>query len=316
MKNLKLIKDYSINIVTYHYVRPIKNSNYPNIKGLELEDFKKQVDYFYNNYNIIDDKDLIEIIESKKIPKKPNFLLTFDDGYLDHYDYVFPYFLKKKIRGIFYPPKKVIENKTVLDVNKIHFILEKEQNRKKILTEIDNILFKLKNFKIKDLDLKKINLKAAYDDKDTVLIKRLLQYFLPKNERKIIIDELFSKIINHDTELFAKKLYINLNIVKEMNSEKMAFGSHGAEHYWWEHLTKENQKKDMAESLDYFNLLGLDLSKMSVCYPYGSYNSKTLDLVKDFNFSFGLTTNFGNVNNSNINKKYELNRFDINELSL
>ena len=33
-------------IVAYHYVRPIKNSQYPEIKGLELEEFKKQIEYF------------------------------------------------------------------------------------------------------------------------------------------------------------------------------------------------------------------------------------------------------------------------------
>ena len=58
-------------------------------------------------------------------------MLTFDDGFIDHYKYVFPHLLEKKIKACFYPPIQVIKNKTVLDVNKIHFILEKEQNRKK-----------------------------------------------------------------------------------------------------------------------------------------------------------------------------------------
>ena len=49
---------------------------------------------------------------------------------------------KRKLKEFFIPPKKAIENKIVLDVNKIHFILEKEQNRKKILNEIINDLKK------------------------------------------------------------------------------------------------------------------------------------------------------------------------------
>ena len=40
---MRTIEDYSVNIVMYHYVRPIKKSKYPNIKGLEFDDFKKQM---------------------------------------------------------------------------------------------------------------------------------------------------------------------------------------------------------------------------------------------------------------------------------
>ncbi len=175
------IKNSTINIVMYHYVREIKNSRYPNLKGLEFKDFKKQIDFFCNNFNVLSNDDFVEIIQTKKIPTKPSIFLTFDDGYIDHYKYVFPYLKKKKITANFYPPKKVIENKTVLDVNKIHFILEKEQNRKKILNEINNFLSKKKLKPIQNKGIKKINLKSRYDDRETILIKRLLQFYLPKN---------------------------------------------------------------------------------------------------------------------------------------
>ena len=152
----------------YHYVREIKKSKYPNLKGLEFKDFKKQIDFFCNNFNVLSNDDFVEIIQTKEIPTKPSIFLTFDDGYIDHYKYVFPYLKKRKITANFYTPKKVIENKTVLDVYKIHFILEKEQNRKKILNEINNYLTKKKLNPIQNKDIKKINLKSRYDDRETV----------------------------------------------------------------------------------------------------------------------------------------------------
>ena len=75
----------NLTIVMYHYVRPIKKSKYPNIKGLEFENFKKQIDFFSKKFNIISHTDFLEIIKSKKIPQKPSIMLTFDDGYKDHY---------------------------------------------------------------------------------------------------------------------------------------------------------------------------------------------------------------------------------------
>ena len=69
-----------IYIVMYHYVREIKKSKYPNLKGLEYNEFKRQIDYFEKNFNILSNDQISEILVSKKIPKKKSILLTFDDG--------------------------------------------------------------------------------------------------------------------------------------------------------------------------------------------------------------------------------------------
>ena len=77
-------------IITYHYVRDFKNTKYPNIKGLDVKKFEFQIKYLISNYNILNPKEIYEIIERKNFFKKNDCWLTFDDGYIDHYDYVFP----------------------------------------------------------------------------------------------------------------------------------------------------------------------------------------------------------------------------------
>ena len=316
MLNHKYIKEHSLNFVTYHYVRPVKKSLQPNLAALEFDEFKRQVDYFCNNFEVIAGDNLLEIINKKIITKKPKVILTFDDGYIDHYKYVFPYLRKKNISGYFYPPKKGIENKTVLDVNKIQFFLEKEQNRDKILKEIDNILIKKRNIQISDLDISSINLKSAYDNEKTVLIKKILQYFLPPDEKKIIIDELFEKITGENSALLAKKLYMNTGHVQEMNSEKMVFGCHGDNHVWLEFLSKENQKKEILDGINFLKKINIDVKNISVCYPYGSYNDDSLEILKELKISFALTVKNGNVNSNNIANKFEYLRFDTNLFKL
>ena len=54
-----MITDQKITIVMYHYVRPILNSKYPGLKGLELKSFQ-QLDYLQKNYSIIDPKRLLK----------------------------------------------------------------------------------------------------------------------------------------------------------------------------------------------------------------------------------------------------------------
>ena len=83
----------------YHYVRPLKNSAYPEIKGLEEKGFKNQLKYFEKKFEF---GNFTEIIHSAHHDTKINnnkILLTFDDGLKDHFTTVYP--ILKKIISFF-----------------------------------------------------------------------------------------------------------------------------------------------------------------------------------------------------------------------
>lgn len=305
-----------IYIVMYHYVREIKKSKFSTLKGLEFEDFKKQIDYFKKNFNIISNQDFVEILKTKKIPKKKSILLTFDDGYIDHWRYVFPYLRKKKVSGCFYPPVEAIKNNKILEVNKIHFILEKEKNTRKILNNIFYLSKKYFNRDEDSLEISKIDTKSRYDNKETILIKRLLQNHLPKLMREKITKKLFHLILNINEKEFAKKLYINENQIKEMYNNNMSFGSHGYEHIWWNKLDYKSQSDQLNKSLNYFKKIKIFNENFSVCYPYGGFNSDTIKILKKSDLKFALTTSVGNVNKKNIKDTFKLPRYDTNDFKI
>ena len=309
------LENNTVNIVMYHYVRPLNKSKYPRLKALELNDFYNQIKFFQRNSNIISEQELNLIIEKKKIPKKPSVLLTFDDGYKDHYDYVFPFLLKNKISGSFYPPQKTIENKIVLDVNQIHFILEREPNSKKILSLIYTYLENNHKKLFNNLSLEKINIVSRFDKKETIMVKRLLQYYLPQNIRDKIITNLFSKFVKKNVNQFSKELYLNKKELKEMYSCGMNFGIHGNYHLWWENQTADVLKKEIDEPIKFFKNILDKKSKTSICYPYGSFNKKVLSLVKKrSDISFALSTKVNNINKSRLQEdKFFYPRFDTND---
>ena len=111
----------NLTVVMYHYIRDLRNSRYPEIKGLDINLFKEQIHYIRRNYNIITMEEVIYSIDNETIIPDKSILLTFDDAYLDHYNYVFPILDKYNIQGSFYVPSKAVTEHTVLDVNK--FIL-------------------------------------------------------------------------------------------------------------------------------------------------------------------------------------------------
>jgi len=308
----KLVNN-SVYMIMYHYVRPIKNSKYPNLKGLEINDFKKQIKWFKKNFDIIGYDDFIEIIKKKKISKRKKLILTFDDGYKDHYDYVLPELKKNKISGFFYPPTKIVENKIVLDVNKIHFILEKVENRKMIINDIN---FFLKKYGYKDIFNMKIDiklLKSRYDDLETSLIKKLLQFILPKAIREKILDHLIRKYLDFSIKELSNELYINSQNLLEMQKEGMHIGSHGEYHVRWGNLPMSYQLKEMNNSIRFFQKLNFDINKLSVCYPYGSLNHNTLSIVKKCGFKFGITTDVGIISNKNLKNKFQFPRLNAND---
>lgn len=309
MRERKEELNFKIYIFMYHYVRPIKNSNYPNIKGLEYSEFKKQINFFKNSFNILSNESFVDILNNKYLPKKDSILLTFDDGYKDHFDYVYPYLVKKKISANFYPPINVIKKKEILNVNKIHFILEKNKNRDELIEFIHS---HIGNKKITN-KIQKIKLESRFDDKKTILIKVLLQKFLPQKVRDKITSLLFKYVVNKNEKEFSKELYVSLANLKEMFKDGMIIGSHTLKHPWLETLNYEKQKKEIVDSIKFFEKNKILNKNFSVCYPYGSFNSNTIKILEKNKIRFALTTEFNCINSKNMKNIYKLPRYDAND---
>jgi peptidoglycan/xylan/chitin deacetylase (PgdA/CDA1 family) len=308
-------KNNKFTVVMYHYVRDLSSSNYPKINGLDINLFKEQLHYFKNNYVFITIKELIDAYESKSDIPKNSILLTFDDGYIDHYSNVFPILNDYKIQGCFYPPATTILNKQVLDVNKIHFILASVENKNLIVNDIfkqiDNYResYNLKSSKYYFLNLAKAN---RFDSKEVIFIKRILQVALEEDLRKKIVSHLFEKYVTSDEKSFSEELYMSTENIKTMIDCGMHFGSHGHKHYWLSSLSKEEQEFEISKSLNFLSDMGENMSYWTMCYPYGDYNNDTLDLLKKYDCKAAFTTRV-KVANLNDDNKFEIPRLDTND---
>ena len=305
-----------VSVVMYHYVRNLQESKYPKIKGLDLPLFEEQLDYLQKNYSIVDIDTVIEAYENKAILPPKAVLLTFDDGYSDHYDNVFPILKKRKISGAFYPSVKAITEHSMLDVNKIHFILAAKENKKKL---IEDIFVQLDTYRESyslannEFYIKKLAIAGKYDTKEVVFIKRLLQRELVESLRNIITNFLFHKYVSCDEEDFSREIYMSVEQIKHMQENEMHIGSHGFEHYWLSYLDKKNQLTEINKSLEFLKRIGGNIEKWTMCYPYGSYNNDTLNILKDKGCKLRFTTQT-NVADILISNKLELPRLDTNDI--
>ena len=284
-------KNQKLTIIMYHYVRPIFNSNFPKIKGLELNSFYRQLDYLQENYTIVDTEDVINaVISKKKLPPQACWL-TFDDGYKDHIKYVMPELVNRKISGAFFPTRCSALNLQVLNINFIHYILSCANNIDELINDLNFLC--IKNLITEDQlnEYYKIyGTKSRYDDAKTIYVKRMLQHVLPEEIRDNIISILFKKYVGISEKVFSKELYMNKCDISELIKNNMYVGSHGSTHQKLALLDENKQSQEIIKSLDFLESVGAPTSDWIMCYPHGSYNETTLALLKKFNASIGLTT--------------------------
>jgi len=303
-------------IIMYHYVRDLKHSRYPQIKGLDITLFREQIEYLKKHYHFITMEMLIDAVKNKNPLPEKSVLLTFDDAYIDHFTNVFPILNENNIQGSFYPPIKAITNNEVLDVNKLHFILASCQDKKKIVKEIYNQLDSFRSEFIlmpNQWYYDKLAEPDRFDCAEVIFIKRLLQVELKEELRKKIVDTLFGLFVGVDENSFSRELYMNTDQLKCMQRNGMHIGSHGYEHYWLNSLTYEQQENEIKYSAEFIKSLGGNDNYLTICFPYGAYNDDTLKIIAKHNFQVGLSTKVDVAICSDENKFF-LPRLDTNDI--
>lgn len=281
-----------IYIVMYHYVRNLKGSRYPEIKGLDYALFKKQIQFFSENFHVITMEDVIHYY-TEGYPLPPNaLLLTFDDGYIDNYTYVWPVLLEYKMQGSFFVPAKTFCENCLLDVNKIHFILAStpiEELCRELYEQLDYYRSKEWDYPSNEELFHKYAIANRFDTKETIFFKRILQAVLPEELRGIISSSIFKKYVGISEEVMAQELYMNYDQMKVIKRQGGFFGIHGYNHYWMNRLEKNELLTDIDLALDSMSEL-VDRKQWVINYPYGSYSEKVIEWIQGKGCLLGLST--------------------------
>ena len=310
-----------LTIVMYHYVRDLKNSRYPTIKGCDIRDFKEQLDFLGRHYNFVTMEEVIAAYrEGASLPPHP-VLLTFDDAYKDHFEYVFPLLDHRHIQGCFFPPVKAVTEHTVLDVNKIHFILAStpEDRFDTLLGEIRLQMDRNREeFSLEPFEhyYEKLAKPSRFDRAEVIFVKRLLQVELDESLRHRIADSIFEKVVGIDEDAFSRELYMSVGQIRCMVGCGMHVGSHGYDHYWLSSLPRERQEFEIGKSIGFIRDVGGDPENWTMCYPFGDYNDATIGLLRERGCRLGLTTrvDLADLDDRSPDAVFKLPRLDVNDL--
>lgn len=308
-----------VTIVMYHFVRDLKAARFSEIKGLSLEEFSGQIGYIQRYYTVIGWADLLAALRAPERPLPPRaLLLTFDDGYRDHFNHVLPILAEKGLTGCFFPPAKAVIEHEVLDVNKIHFILASVPDKGRILTSLFTLVDEARGeFRLQDRDYyyKRLAHPNRFDTAEVILIKRLLQRELPETLRKRITNELFTRYVTQEEGAFSGELYMSLDELGALQDAGMYIGSHGYDHYWLDTLDESSQSREVDLSLQFLETVGGDTRDWAIAYPYGAHNDSLLGILRNKGCKAAFTTEV-RIGNISRDDPLALPRLDTNDLPM
>jgi peptidoglycan/xylan/chitin deacetylase (PgdA/CDA1 family) len=307
----------NVTIVMYHYVRDLQHSRYPAIKGLSLERFHRQLDHIQAHYTPVTVEDVLDALSSakKEMPSNP-ILLTFDDGYSDHFLNVFPQLDARGIQGCFFPPGQAVLEHKVLDVNKIQFVLAAIPNPDALLDKVFTYLPEFRSdyaLKTREAYFALVTETHRYDPHEVIVLKRLLQRELPEPVRTEIVRRLFAEYVTSDEKAFACELYMSVDQIACMRRHGMHIGSHGYTHAWLDHISPSEQEVEIDRSLEFLQQFGVGRKKWTVGYPYGGFNDSLLEVLRarDCRLGFSVEPRIADLA---IDDRLTLPRIDTNDL--
>lgn len=267
-------------IIMYHRVLPDEQDQKESASlSISTTNFEKHLKFFKKNYNIVN----LDEIHIKK-NRKPNIVLTLDDGYLDNLEYALPLLEKYKVPATIYITTSFPEN----ECNMWWYSLNDISENKKI--------FKL------DFN----NHKLYFDNKNEFNPKGCYKYFhkifltLNREDQILLINKLSEGLNIFDYN----KITLNWEqIIYLHNHPLITLGAHTHTHGILKNQEEEVAKYDIKKSKDLLeSKLGTNI--LHFCYPVGTLNDadqREYLMVKELNFKTATTTIYGLSSLSNSN---------------
>lgn len=296
-------------IIRYHFVHDENTTAYPNIRTISTNMFKMQLDFMQEHFRIITMDHLINAATTGRTLPPNAALLTFDDGYIDHYTNVFPLLSDRKIQASFFLPTHCIQDNTLLDVNKLHFILAVA----KIDILVDSVFKKLDyyrgleyNIEENDVLYNKFAVPNRFDNASTAFVKRLLLSELNESLSSMILSDLFREFVGIDENSFSRRLYLTYQQVKVMKKNGMNFGLRYDIPSNSSVADLDRVSRDIDSSLDYWKDI-INIDSWAISHPYSEYNEDSFKLLEQKGCKLGLTMRL-KIADINGDNRYELGR--------
>jgi peptidoglycan/xylan/chitin deacetylase (PgdA/CDA1 family) len=288
-------------VIFYHYIR---NAPRYKVHALSVDSFERQVDFLLDNMPPLDPDEVIRCIETRKSIRK-GFLLTFDDGFKEHYDVVYKCLKAKGLRGIFFPNILPYINSKVPFANQLQVLVGNMESERLIELIMHILSERFPRFSFNGLP-KAPHFIKRMDNNRINDLKYFLNFTLPRKISQDLINDIFNQYIM-DTGSFILENFLTVEQIKEMADNGMVFGGHTVTHPYLTSCDKDIKQKEILDSINFIEDITGSKSYF-FCYPYGHYDGGCIEILKNSGVEVAFTT--APDNNFNYKNKFNVGRYD------
>ncbi len=296
-------------VVMYHYVRDSAATSFPAIRALVPELFERQLDWLQAQYTVIDLERLEAALNGGEPLPPEAAMLTFDDGLVDHYATVLPALRRRGLRGTFFLSEDACrDSPRMLAVHKVHYLLAHLGADAFGHAVLDACAAGVSQGRARE-----VFGRDQWDDGGERAIKHLINHELPFSEAERVLELLFARHLGSSAD-FARSLYLDAAMIREMAAAGMTFGYHTRTHRMLARLSVEQQEDELRGGVEWIRAL-TGQATATFCYPWGgphTYTGDTLRIIRQAGYSLAFNTVRRRLRQDD--QRYELPRIDTRDL--
>lgn len=304
----------SLSIFMFHdiYIPGKENIEYPQRWGmrsfLPLKAFQERLNYIERNYEVISlASDLTNLNPNNKYA-----ILTFDDGMKSAYDYALKELWHRGLPGTFFIPVEPVKTQRIMTDHKIQFVIAAFHNNMPEL--VRNILDHVSEHQeerdriYNQYSVSKLKGKYNWWTPEEVFVTRFFREY-PCESNKIL-HNIFTRYVD-----LKQRLYMNMDEVMEIaNTYGMTIGGHGWKSINMDYAYPDDIIREIKHSKTFLEEIGM--KKFYFSYPNGACPQYSVDLLKELNFSYALTTQQVTVSVTDVlENSLNLGRFDGSQIT-
>jgi peptidoglycan/xylan/chitin deacetylase (PgdA/CDA1 family) len=260
--------------------------------------FERQLAFLAKKYNIIAFPDLLEFYQGKaELPDNP-LIITIDDGYYDNYSIAYPLLRKYDISATIFLATDFVSRNAWLWSNRLEYIL-KHSARPSFNFSImgEEFTFDVDTF-------------SGWHCSQLTIFNTLRHL---GDEKEAILDELAGLLqVDVPEEVTEEFKSLDWQNIREMQENRVFFGSHTCSHPILSSLTRERVYRELMESKT--EIEGeLDTAVDVICYPNGQpedISQSVQSIAQECGYMAGVSTILAR------NDPPTTNRFSLNRSSL
>ena len=281
---------YRLVTVMYHYVRDVEKTPFPDIKGLSVDHFRRQVGTVRESFATPQLEACLDFLAGNWDPGRDICILTFDDGLTEHFATVADILTDTGLPGVFFLPTAALEDHEVLAVHMNHFLLA-ALGTAELSAQIENAAGELAIPLPGEPPLDRVRAVYRWDDDETARYKYLVNHQLSAEASERLLAHVFPSVLG-PPEDFARSLYFDWEQARAMQAAGLTIGGHTHRHKAMSGLNATEQRKDLEHSM---NLLRSHLGEgpRSFAYPYGkpgTYDASTIHHLADLGYTSAFNT--------------------------